>query len=296
MRITAIVSGILIASSLTAAQGIVEDVRAKLGRGDFAGAAASIQAYRHTRGTTPDAMEAMSWMARVELSKGDRAAAEKWALDTYQLAVAETKKHPLNSDPNAPLALALGAAIEVEGNVKEQQQHAAGVAYLRQQLELFSRTSIGDRIQKNVNLLSLVGNPAPALRGATIPKGKVALLFFWAHWCPDCKAEADILRKLKAEFAQSGLVLITPTQHYGYAANGEDASPEAETRYIDQVRQHYYAGVVNTPLLVNEENFLTYGASTTPTLVLVDRKGIVRMYHPGALSYQDLRSAIRAAL
>jgi thiol-disulfide isomerase/thioredoxin len=296
MRFTAIVFGILIASSLTAALGIVEDVRAKLGRGDFAGASASIQVYRRAHGTTPEAMEAMSWVARIELAKGDRLSAEKWALDTYQLAVAETKQHPLNNDPNAPLALALGAAIEVEGNVKEQQQHAAGVAYLRQQLQLFSRTSIGDRIQKNVNLLSLVGNPAPPLRGATIPKGKVALLFFWAHWCPDCKAEADVLRKLKTEFTSSGLILITPTQHYGYAAGGEDASPEAETRYIEQVRQHYYAGVVNTPLLVNEENFLTYGASTTPTLVLVDRNGIVRMYHPGALSYQDLRSAIRSAL
>ena len=296
MRFSALAFGILIASSLTAAPGIVEEVRTKLGRGDFAGASAAIQTYRRAHGTTPEAMEAMSWVARVELAKGDRAAAEKWALDTYQLSVAETKKHPLNDDPNAPLALALGAAIEVEGNVKEQNQHAAGVSYLRQQLQLFSRTSIGDRIQKNVNLLSLVGNPAPALHGATIPNGKVALLFFWAHWCPDCKAEADVLRKLKTEFAPSGLVLMTPTQHYGYAAGGEDATPEAETHYIEEVRQRYYAGVVNTPLLVNEENFLTYGASTTPTLVLVDRKGIVRMYHPGALSYQDLRSAIRSAL
>jgi thioredoxin-related protein len=53
---------------------------------------------------------------------------------------------------------------------------------------------------------------------------------------------------------------------------------------------------VDAPALVNEENFGIYGASTTPTLVVVDRNGIVRLYHPGALSLQDLRSAIRAAL
>jgi len=34
------------------------------------------------------------------------------------------------------------------------------------------------------------------------------------------------------------------------------------------------------PVLVSEENFKTYGASSSPTLVLVDRKGIVRLYHP----------------
>ncbi len=278
------------------AAGIVDDVRLTLSRGDFAGAAASIQTYRRAHGITPELLEAMSWVARAALSKGDAAAAEKWAQDTYQLAVAETKKHSLSSDPNAPLPLALGAAIEVEGNVKERAARTTGVAYLRQQLVLFSQSSIRDRIQKNINLLSLVGNPAPALRGVTIPKGKVAVLFFWAHWCPDCKAEVAVLRQLKSEFAQKGLVVIAPTQHYGYAAGGEDAAPAAESRYIELIRQRYYAGVVDAPALVNEENFRVYGASTTPTLVLVDRNGIVRMYHPGALSYQDLRGAIHAAL
>lgn len=295
MRAAVLFSALLI-TSLSAAAGIVEDVRAVLDRGDFAGAATLIQTYRQAHGTSPEALEAMSWVARAELSKGDKAAAEKWAQNTYQLAVAETRKHPLNTDPNAPLALALGAAIEVEGNVKEQTQHGAGVTYLRGKLQLFSRTSISDRIQKNINLMSLVGNPAPALRGATIPKDKLVLLFFWAHWCPDCKAEVDILRQLKSEFAAKGLVIVAPTQRYGYAEGGEDASPEAETRYIELIRQRYYAGVVNAPAVVNEDNFRIYGASTTPTLVLVDRKGIVRMYHPGALSYQDLRGAIRSAL
>lgn len=296
MRFASIAFAALLAGAVSAAAGIVEDVRLALTRGDFNGAAASIETYRRAHGVSPDGLEAMSWVARAELSKGDTAAAEKWALETYQLAVAETKKHPLSNDPNAPLALALGAAIEVEGNVKERIKPTAGVAYLRQQFQLFAKTSIGDRIQKNVNLLSLVGNPAPALHGAMIPKDKVVLLFFWAHWCPDCKAEVDVLRQLKTEFSAKGLVVIAPTQHYGYAAGGEDATPDAESRYIEQVRQRYYAGVVNAPVLVNEENFRIYGASTTPTLVLVGRNGIVRMYHPGALSYPELRGAIRAAL
>jgi hypothetical protein len=34
---------------------------------------------------------------------------------------------------------------------------------------------------------------------------------------------------------------------------------------------------------VSEENFVTWGASTTPTVALVDEAGLVRLYHPGKL-------------
>jgi thioredoxin-related protein len=43
---------------------------------------------------------------------------------------------------------------------------------------------------------------------------------------------------------------------------------------------------------VSKENFNLYGASTTPTLVLLDRTGHVALYHPGAMPYAELRSAI----
>jgi thioredoxin-related protein len=43
---------------------------------------------------------------------------------------------------------------------------------------------------------------------------------------------------------------------------------------------------------ISKHNFDVYGASTTPTLVLLDREGKVAMYHPGALSYDDLKAQI----
>jgi len=279
------------------AQDIVQDVRALLTKNDFTGAAALIQNYRRGSGVTPDVLVAMSWMARGELGRKNLDQAEKWSQDTYQLSAAEVKKHPLTRDPNAPLALALGASIEVEGTVMAARGERAGaVAYLQDELKKYYGTSIHARIQKVVNALSLEGKPAPALAGFAIPKGKPALLFFWAHWCPDCKAEAADLKKLKAEFVPKGLVFLAPTQKYGYAAGGKDASPEAETRYIEQVRQSFYTGLIDAPAVVNEENFRVWGASTTPTLALVDRNGIVRMYHPGALPYAALRARIAALM
>ena len=288
---------LLSAAMMCAAPGIVPDVRARLAQNDFTGAAGQIQNYRKSSGVTPDLLEAMSWMARAELGRKNLDQAEKWSQDTYQLSAAEVKQHPLGRDPNAPLALALGASIEVEGNVMAARGERSGaVAYLQDEIKKYSGTSIHARIQKVVNLLSLEGKPAPALVGLTIPKGKPALIFFWAHWCPDCKAEAADLKKLKAEFIPKGLVFLAPTQKYGYAAGGKDATPEAETRYIEQVRQTFYAGLIDAPPVVNEENFRVWGASTVPTLALVDRNGIVRMYHPGALDYAELRARIAALL
>ncbi len=293
-----VLAGVVLAVALvSAAPNVVQDVRMRLAKNDFTGAAAQIQNYRRSFGVTPDVLEAMSWMARAELGRKNLDQAEKWSQDTYQLSAAEVKKHPLSRDPDAPLALALGASIEVEGSVMAARGERAGaVAYLQGEIKKYYGSSIHARIQKVVNELSLEGKPAPALIGLTIPKGKPALLFFWAHWCPDCKAEAADLRRLKVEFVPKGLTFLAPTQKYGYAAQGRDATPQAETQYIEQVRQTFYSGLIDAPAAVNEENFRVWGASTVPTLALVDRNGIVRLYHPGAMPYPELRARIAALL
>ncbi len=46
------------------------------------------------------------------------------------------------------------------------------------------------------------------------------------------------------------------------------------------------------PVPISKSNFETYGASTTPTLVLLDRAGKVAWYHPGAVPYSELRQEI----
>jgi len=118
------------------------------------------------------------------------------------------------------------------------------------------------------------------------------LLFFWAHWCADCKAEAPIITQLRSEFADKGLKVIGPTRLYGYTAQIEHATASDELMYIDAVRHRFYAGLLDMPVPISKYNFDVYGASTTPTLVLLDRAGKVAMYHPGALPYSELRAEI----
>jgi thiol-disulfide isomerase/thioredoxin len=285
----------LFVASLASAD-LVSDVREAVDRRDFARASAYIRNYEVKRGQTPESILALSWMARGALSQQDYGKADAYARDGYQRSMNELKKRPLDREPDLPLAL--GAAIEVQAQVlaARGQRRTDAVAYLNEQLKKYSATSIHARIQKNINLLSLEGRPAPPLKGISLPPGKPALIFFWAHWCPDCRAEAPTLARLKREYGPKGFVFIGPTQKYGYVAAGEDAPASVELRYIEQIRTQYYAAIVNGPAVVNEENFLNYGVSSTPTLTLVDRRGVVRLYHPGGMTYEELRSAIEAIL
>jgi thiol-disulfide isomerase/thioredoxin len=289
--------GLLMVAGLARA-GVVEDVREQIKHDDFRAAQAIIDRNMARAGATPELIEAVSWMGRGLLAKKDYPAADKYAQQAYALSTAALKKRPLDLEPHVPLAL--GAAIEVQANVLAATgARSEAIVYLSDELKKYYSTSIRTRIQKNINLLSLEGKPAPAIQGrplALLAKDKPAIVFFWAHWCPDCKREAPILLRLKQEFGARGLVIVAPTQKYGYTAEAENVPPQVELPYIEQVRQKYYSGVVDAPARISEETFRSYGASTTPTLVLVDRKGIVRTYHPGAMTYEELRAGILAIL
>jgi len=272
-------------------QDLVSDVRAAIARNDFQAADTLVKKYRASSGATPEWLFADSWIARGLLARKDYPGAEKYAREVYDASLQSLKSRPMDREPTLPLAL--GASIEVQGNIfAAKGDRAQAVAYLQGELEKYKKTSIRTRIQKNILLLSLEGKPAPAVAGVTLPKGKPAVVFFWAHWCPDCKEEAPILRSLREEFRQKGLTIVPVTQKYGYTSGGDDAPPAVEVPYIEKIRQQYYSAVVDAPAKISEEAFRQYGASTTPTLVLVDRNGIVRSYHPGAMTRDELRSKI----
>ena len=284
---------------------LVTDVQTAMSRGNFPLAEATLQSYRLQRGVTPEYLEALSWLARGDLITRQFDQADAVAKETEKLAAQSLATRPLDAEPHLPLAL--GAAIEVEAQVLTANgDRSAALALLRKDLLTYRATSIRTRIQKNINLLTLEGRPAPTLEereflGAKPTpllslRGKPVLLFFWAHWCPDCKQEEHILAQIAREYAPKGLVMIAPTQRYGYVANGDEAGPADELKYIEQIRHQYYADLLSVPAPVSEANFRNYGASTTPTLVLVDRAGIVRMYHPGQMSYDDLRLRVENIL
>jgi len=297
----------LLLSSLcvAASAGIIEDVRNSIAQKNYSLAEKQLRDYRAQYGDSPESVEALSWMGRGALGDKQYGKAIVYARQTEQLSLQQLKRRPLDAEPHLPIAL--GAAFEVEAQAMAAKgNRAEALLLLHRALKTYNATSIRTRIQKNINLLGMEGKPAPALdeseylgpRPASLNsyRGRPVLLFFWAHWCVDCKHEEPVLEKINAEFQPKGLAILGPTQRYGYAARGEDASPQAELQYIDDVRQKFYAGLSGMPVPVSQENFKNYGASTTPTLVLLDRHGRVADYHPGFMAYDDLRARIEKLL
>jgi len=299
MRLRIILISLLLTASAWA--GIVDTVRIALMQNNFSAAESALNSYRNQQGVTAEYLEAYSWMARAELDQAQYEQAAAYAKQTQTQALELLKTRSLDAEPHLPVAL--GAALEVRSQVLAAQgQRTQAVALLQSALRTYGNTSIHDRLQKNLNLLSFQGKVAPALKsdeflGAKLPlpaqlHGSPILLFFWAHWCADCKAEAPIITQLRSEYASKGLKVIGPTRLYGYTAQVEHAAPSDELQYIGAVRRRFYSGLLDMPVPVSKYNFEVYGASTTPTLVLLDRAGKVAWYHPGAVAYGELRSEI----
>src|SRR5215831_16449141 len=214
--------------------GIVDDVRQALAQGNFPAAESELNTYKVQQGTSPEYLEAMSWVARAALSNRQYDDADRYAKQTKTLALNQLKTRKLDAEEHLPVAL--GAAFEVQAEVLAAQGHKSeAVSLLKNALRSYGNTSIEARLQKNLNVLTLTGQPAPPLKApehlgpasSTLAqmKGSPVLLFFWAHWCVDCKGESPVLARLRSEFGSQGLLFLAPTQRYGYAARGEDATP-----------------------------------------------------------------------
>jgi thiol-disulfide isomerase/thioredoxin len=279
--------------------GIVEDVRTALAQNNFTAADSELKNYAARNGVNGEYVEAYSWMARAALNGKNYDEAASYAKQTEALATQELKHRVLDAEPHLPIGL--GAAIEVQSQtLAARGERTQAIAVLQAALRTYGNTSLRERLQKNLNLLSFVGRQAPALRadqyvGAKPPaqlKGSPTLLFFWADWCGDCEAEAPIITQLRSEFAAKGLAVIGPTRYYGYTAQTENASPTVELAYINAVRQRFYSGLLDMPVPISKYNFEVYGASTAPTLVLLDKTGKVVWYHPGAVPYKELKGEI----
>lgn len=274
--------------------------------GDLAQARQLLQLYQKSMGTTPDYMEGLSWIGRGEFRAKDYQKAEETATEVRRLVLAKLGKG--NLDSNASFATALGASIEVQGQVAAATgRRDQAVGFLRAEAARWRSTSIRARIQKTLNLLSLEGKPAPPLETATALTSRKAqplakhlghpiLLFFWAHWCIDCKNQVEIVSQLQKKYAARGLQVIAPTQHYGYVAGGEDAPRDIETRYMKAIHGQFYSALGDVEVPVSEENFGIYGVSSTPTMVLIDSAGVVKMYNPGNATLEQLAARIEPLL
>jgi thiol-disulfide isomerase/thioredoxin len=180
------------------------------------------------------------------------------------------------------------------------------VATLFAAASVVTSAGVPDPAQTTFESGSLEGARAPRLDGRLhigprVPsldelKGKVVLLFFWAHWCAECRAESATIATLQERYRSQGLFIVAPTERYGFVDGGRPAPPDKELRHIIQIRDSHYAFLRDQPVPIGEANHKAYGAEVVPLHVLIDREGIVRYYHPGRLTEEELEGPIQKLL
>ena len=252
-------------------------------------------------------LEAMSWVGRAGAIAGDWNQAADYSERTLKGCELLLESRALDADPNGPLSIATGAAIETLGKFYDAMgDRGQAVAFLRERLQQYANTSIETRLNKNLLLLDLAGKPMPRLDTsewlgqrrfeAADLSGKVTLFFFWAHWCEDCEDQKPVLLQLQRRFRGEGFRVVAPTQLYGYVKRGDGASPDVERIHIEEGKVADHPLLSSVPVPISAENFVAFGVSTTPTLVLVDRQGVVRLYNPGFMEEEALAERIAKLL
>jgi thiol-disulfide isomerase/thioredoxin len=274
-------------------------VRAAMTSGGLVAAEKALAEYRAANGSTSEMIDALLWLARGALSAKLYDKANGYAKQGQDLALSRLTSTDASNDQALHQ---LSESFEVLALVLvEQGARSDAVHLLRTQLETYRDTVAAEDLRGSLRQLSLEGHPAPALQGGLalgprLPSKDAApqptLLFFWAHWCAECKAESPIIARLLDKYRSSGLAIVAPTRTYGYIESGRSAAPDKELRHIAQVRDTYYLFLKHAPVPVTDANHRAFGIGAIPMSILIDRQGVVRLYRPGRIPESELEAAI----
>lgn len=134
---------------------------------------------------------------------------------------------------------------------------------------------------------ALIDRPAPAFRVATLAspeqamgtadlRGQVWVLNVWASWCTACRLEHPLL----VDFARGGAVPV-------YGLNYKDKRDDAR-KWLANFGDPYQQSFFDADGRVG----MDFGVYGVPETYVIDRQGVVRFKHTGALTPEVLQQQI----
>lgn len=137
---------------------------------------------------------------------------------------------------------------------------------------------------------SVIGKPVPALplRGLTAAsvapsleslRGRVVVVDFWAAWCEPCKKQMPVLERLSKKHPE--------IVFYGAVIDDDAQGAEAVRKALG----------VTYPQLDDRDQRLFHATNSVviPTIVVVDRQGVIREHRSGFETEAALEAALRKA-
>jgi thiol-disulfide isomerase/thioredoxin len=145
------------------------------------------------------------------------------------------------------------------------------------------------QVRDRATQLALIGQIAPDLSiktwisGGPVAlealRGRVVLLEFWATWCKPCQEMFPKLKNLHEQESLRGLEITAITRHYMAYGGSEESMTEELQLMRSMVTDHGVSFAVG--VAEDERLQAIYGANGLPTVVLIDRQGVVRYAGPG---------------
>lgn len=121
-------------------------------------------------------------------------------------------------------------------------------------------------------------------------KGKVVFLNFWTTWCMYCKTELQELQELYNEYGKNEKDVV----FLGVTNPSSNQNRNAADVSKDEIMQYIKENSLDFPMLFDENGkvYQSYYIYAFPTSFLINQKGEIEWYSPGALTKENIKSEI----
>ncbi len=207
------------------------------------------------------------------------------------------------ADRQAMLSSIAGAYANA-AEVHAGREHAGqAIAVLEQGLkELGSTPEVRQQIDPRLERYRLVGGTgasieaphwlnAPAGTTKVDVTGKVSLVEFTSHWCGPCRKSYPAILRLHNAWARKGLQVLFATQLFGFFEEQRSFTAEQEIEadrkyYVEQYGLPFEIAIEDQPSSAQPgtsgsppvtANFARYKVTGIPQIVVIDRRGRIRL-------------------